>query len=138
MPTQSDNNLTRIQSEKVWDDKPIQRLEALGRHGERLGGTGGEFATPRVQNYGFTNHPPKGSIGVTNTLGGNPTNAMITNMEHPDFRPKNLEEGEFKLYEKWGGYDHARQDRWIRKVGNATIECIRSGNIVHLNRSGAS
>ena len=95
---------------KTHDDKEQQRLEAWGRHNERYGGTTGKHAVPRVQSYGFTNHAPKGSQGVTLNLGGNPDNAMMIGMEHPKYRPKNLEEGEFKLYEKWGGYDHAQEN----------------------------
>ena len=137
MATQMDNMIVRVQSIKTHDDKEQQQLEAWGRQGERLGGNTGKNAVPRVQDYGYTNHAPNGSQGVTLNLGGNPDNAMLIGMEHPKFRPKNLEEGEFKLYEKWGGYDHAQQPVWIRKVGGATIECFRDGK-VHLNRSGAS
>ena len=136
MPGPTDNMIVRVQSIKVYDDQEQQRFEADGRHGERFGGTSGKNAVPRVQGYGMTSYPPKGSQGVTLNLNGNPENAMLIGMEHPKYRPKNLKEGEFKLYEKWGGYDHAQDKVWLRKVGSATIECFRDGK-VHINRSGA-
>lgn len=137
MATQMDNMLVRVQSIKTHDDKEQQQLELWGRKNERYGGNTGKNAIPRVQSYGFTNHAPNGSQGVNLNLGGNPDNAMCIGIEHPQYRPKNLEEGEFKLYEKWGGYDYAQEPKWIRKVGTATIECFRDGR-VHINRSGAS
>lgn len=133
MATQMDNMITRVQSIKVYDDKEQQRFEAWGRNKERLGGTSGKYGVPRVQDYGFTNHPPQGSQGVTMALGGNPDNAMLIGMEHPEHRPKNLAEGEFKQYEMWGGYEHGKQDRWIKKVGDAVTLHIREGGIIHLN-----
>jgi phage gp45-like len=137
MATQADNMITRVQSIKCYDDKDQQCFEADGRKYERFGGTSGKYAVPRIQGYGFTSHPPKGSQGITTTLGGNPENTMLIGMEHPEHRPKNLAEGEFKQYEMWGGYDYGKQDKWVRKVGTATIECFRDGK-VHINRPGAS
>ena len=134
MPTQADNMLVRVQSEKVLDDQPQQMVQAQGRYNERYGGTKG---VPRIQSYGFSSHPPAGSQGVTTTLGGNPDNAMVVGMEHPEHRPKDLGEGEFKQYEKWGGYQHAKEDKWVTKVGSATIEHERGSGIVHINRPGA-
>jgi phage gp45-like len=136
MATQMDNTIHRNQLAKTHDDKEQQRVEADGRAGERYGGTSGKFAVPRVQSYGFTNHAPVGSQGVNINLGGNNDAAMVIGMEHPKYRPKDLKEGEFKLYEMWGGFDHGTENVWKRKVGKATIECFRDGK-VHINRSGA-
>lgn len=133
MATQMDNMITRVQSIKCYDDKEQQQFEAWGRKHERFGGTTGKNAVPRVQGYGFTSHPPTGSQGVTVTLGGNPDNTMLIGMEHPQHRPKNLAEGEFKVYDKWEAYQHGKQDRWIHKVGNAITLHIRDGGHIHLN-----
>ena len=63
MATQPDNAIARVQSVTVYDDGEQQKFEAQGRRGERYGGTGGAYATPRVQSYGFTSHPPEGQPG---------------------------------------------------------------------------
>lgn len=133
MPTQADNTIVRTQFEKVHDDGDQQQIEMLGRKDERYGGSSGKYGVPRIQSYGFSSHPPKGSQAITTTLDGNPDKAMVSGGEHPQFRPKNLAEGEFKQYEKWGGYEHGKQDRWIKKVGDAITLHIREGGIIHLN-----
>jgi phage gp45-like len=133
MPTQADNTLVRTQFEKVYDDDEQQKVEMLGRQNERYGGSTGKHAVPRIQSYGFTSHPPKGSQAITTTLDGNPDKAMVSGGEHPQFRPKNLAEGELKLYEKWGGYLYGKEDRWIFNKGGAVILMIDAGNIVHIN-----
>ena len=118
MPTQADNTIIRVQTEKVHDDQPQQMIEALGRAHERFGGTKG---VPRIQEYGYTSHPPKGSQGVTTVLGGNPDNTMLVGLEHPEYRPKNLEEGEFKKYDMWGHFLYAPGESVVlqgRRVGD--------------------
>jgi len=137
MPTQADNSLVRVQSIKVYDDEGHQKFEANGRNGERFGGTGGKYATPRVQNYGMTAHPPEGSLGITGNLGGNPTNAMITNMEHPDHRPNNLEEGEVKVYDMWDHYMYLKEDEWYTKVGPCEIWYKDEGGAIKIKVGGA-
>jgi len=128
MATQVDNMLVRVQSIKTYDDKEQQQLEAWGRHNERYGGTTGKNAVPRVQHYSLTNHPPNGSQGVTLNLNGNPDNSMMIGMEHPQYRPKNLAEGEFKLYEMWGGYLWGRPGVWIcnRKIQMPEVQLALS------------
>lgn len=117
-----------MQSIKVYDDKEQQRLEAHGRSGERYGGTGGTYATPRIQDYGMTSHPPEGSQGVT-VSDGNPDKAMIHGMEHPKYRPKNLEEGEVKVYDRWSHFQYLQEQQWYWKVGPCEMWFKESGEI---------
>ena len=149
MATQADNMIIRAQAIKTWDDKQQQGLEVYGRHNERFGGVTGENAIPRIQYYPITSHVPNGSQGLVLCLGGNPDVAVVVGMEPPDIRPTDLEEGEFKLYDKWDHYLHGKEDEWYVKVGpceawlkesgqirfkcgSAVIE-MSEGGVVHLN-----
>jgi phage gp45-like len=135
MPTQPDQMITRTEIIETYDKDDQQKLQANGRYQERYGGQG-PMGVPRVQSYGFTSHVPKGSHAYTMTPTGNPDHAAIIGLEHAQSRPRDLAEGEFKTYEKWGGFDHGKEDKWVRKVGTSTIESFRDGT-VHINRGDA-
>lgn len=128
MATQPDNTNLRTQQIKVHDDQEQQRVEAHGRFGERYG-LGAQDAIPRIQDYGLTSHPPNGSQGMITNLDGNPDKAMVHGMEHPKHRPKNLAEGEVKIYEMWEGFQHLTEDEWHWKVGPCEMWFKRSGDI---------
>ena len=67
--------------------------------------------------------------------GGNPDNVLSLGGEHPDSRPTGLAEGEWKDYDKWGHFLHAKEDRWQIKVGGCTIDIMHDGTI---NITGAT
>lgn len=56
----------------------------------------------RPQNFGFSSHPPKGSTGIVVSLGGERSRSLFLGGEHDDHRPKDLGEGEAKLYDAEG------------------------------------
>jgi phage gp45-like len=100
MTTQGDNSLVRVQSIEADDDGDQQLFQANGRHKERMGGNQKGKGVPRVQSYGMSCNPPKGSFGMTMGSNGNPDQNMIVGMEHPEVRPKGLKEGEVQMYYK--------------------------------------
>jgi hypothetical protein len=65
-------------------------------------------------------------------LNGNPDVSVTVGME-PQSRPKNLAEGEFKIYEKWNGFLYAKQDKWEITVGSATIKMERDSGKIYIN-----
>jgi hypothetical protein len=134
MPTQIDNALIRTQIIKTHDDGDQQKLEAYGRSSERFGGTTSETATPRLQNYGYSSYVPAESQGITSIPNGNPDMAMMTNIEHPKSRWKNLAvEGNIVEYDKWQHRRLKEEKKWTDKVGNAIVLMTEEGDIVHLN-----
>ncbi len=56
----------------------------------------------RLQHFGFSSRPPKGSTSVVVSLGGERSRSVILGGEHDDYRPTGLEEGESKLYDMHG------------------------------------
>lgn len=65
----------------------------------------------RVQNYGFSSHPPAGAEGLVLALGGRSDRAMFLGMEHPEKRPVGLNEGESILYGPDGRKLHIQGDK---------------------------
>jgi len=135
MPTPTDNMLTRVALTQTYDSEPQQTLTADGRYGESFGGkSGAKLATPRLQEYGYSSYAPNGSLGITQVTDGNPDKAMITKLEHPDFRWKNLAaEGNIAEYDKWQHRRLKEQTQWTDKVGTAEVLYQESGGIVHIN-----
>lgn len=131
MPTPTDNQIIRTKLEKTHDDGTQQKVEATGRYGERFGGTSAQNATPKIQHYGFTYHAPVGSHGYTLIPEGNPDSGAILNYEHTQYRPKNLAEAEWKLYDKWGHFLYAQEHQWYFKVGTSEI-WLKDDGTIHL------
>lgn len=71
----------------------FQRLSGRGHQGH-------EFTdVHRVQPFGFSSTPPKGSHGVGLPREGRHSNGIfLLGGEHPDFRPKDLPDGATALY----------------------------------------
>lgn len=129
MPTQADNTIIRAKVVKVHDGGEQQTIEAEGRHKERFGGSSGQGAIPHAQRYGHSENPPEGSIGHTVIPDGNPDKAMITSMEHPEHRPKDLQPGEGKFYDMWGHYLHKKEHEWHFKIGPVEVWLKDSGEV---------
>lgn len=128
-PTPTDNTHVRTKLTKTFDDGVQQKVQADGRSGEKFGGASGQNGTPVHQDYGRSVHRPAGTVMLTSVPDGNPDKAMTMGGEHPDHRPKNLAEGEWKDYDKWGHFLHAKEDRWQIKVGSCTIDIMHDGTV---------
>lgn len=108
----SDNMLVRFKLTRVMDDLSYQRVQGAGRKNEVWGK--GEYGPMRVQNYGFTANAPIGSVGLAQPMLGNPDEGMITNLEHPDYRPRNLAEGDVMFYSKHNAGAGADRSDYIK------------------------
>ena len=110
----------RVKVIKVVDTEKIQRITVSGLDGE-------EFELPlRGQPFGLTGVPPVGSVGYLYSANGRPDQGFLSDMEHPDHRPRNREDGETVVYGKAG------QKIVLDKNGNV-ITTPGAGGIVHIN-----
>lgn len=105
----NDNLLMRFELVEVDDHGEIQSARGTGRKGESFGGK--KFKPPRYQPYGHSANPPKGSIGVFISLGGNIDQGFIAWAEHPDHRPKGQQPGENQIYDDQGQYVKLARDK---------------------------
>ena len=88
----------RVELVSVKDNDGIQYVVALGHADEQF------KDAHRVQPFGFTAHPPKGSHGLALAVNGRPDQTTIIGVEHPDHRQKNLAEGEVAFYDANGQF----------------------------------
>lgn len=126
MPNSKDNVVVRTRLDETDDSGKQQMMTFRGRRKEKMGG---KQKVMRLQSYGVSEHPPKGSQGVTTIPGGSPSLAMVMGMEHPDHRPKNLAEGEGKIYDMWGGNLYKQEDKWTITKGGSSIVMYDDGHI---------
>lgn len=78
---------------KVNDDGKQQTVTHHGLAGEQ------HSDVYRPQYFGLSSHPPKGSTGITISLGGERSRSILFGGEHDEHRPTKLKEGELKLYD---------------------------------------
>jgi hypothetical protein len=130
MPTADSNTHVRCQLIETDDSQDQQMCQHYGRYNERYGSK--KYGVPKQQNYGRTSHDPKEAHGRLTSSNGNPVMAMSAFHEDPKSRPKNLEEGQWKDYDKWSHYCHAKQDQWYWKVGTA-VAWYKDAGEIHLN-----
>jgi phage gp45-like len=130
----TDNTLVRTKLTKTDDSGKQQTLQLTGRKKEVLGGQ--KKGIVRVQHYGFTNHAPKGSLGITLIMNGNPDQTLVIGIEHPDHRPTNLKEGEAEMYDDQGQYILIARDRIYVKTpkdvmveAGGKVDIVATGNI---------
>ena len=99
------NLLRRVSSTKIDDTGTQQRVEMTGLKGEAFKNV------VRLQPYGFSSVPPKGSEGVLLTQGGRSDRAHVLGLEHKDYRPVKRKDGEVVFYDLNG------QEVYISKDG---------------------
>lgn len=77
----------------------------------------------RPQQFGFSSRPPKGSTGIVVSLGGERSRSVFLGGEHDDHRPRDLEEGEGKLYDAAGNliYMAGKNGTKIKTVKGDTV-----------------
>lgn len=107
--------LVRVAIDKTDDTGKQQTVQATGRHRERFGGQ--KHGAHRMQAYPLSTHLPAGSQALVAALNGSPDMPVIIGGEHPDKRPKDLAEGEWKLYDAFDADNlvHAKDGEWIVK-----------------------
>lgn len=71
----------------------------------------------RVQNYGLTSHPPRGSTAIAVAVGGNRNHLVAIAVDDEASRPRELEEGEVALY------NNANAQQLLDRDGNIRIRC---------------
>lgn len=70
----------------------------------------------RVQNFGFSGHPPAGAVLVAVAVGGSRDHMMVVACEHPAYSPP-LKSGESAMYAQFG------QLFKMDEQGNVTLIC---------------
>lgn len=100
--TPTNNMIFRAELVETKDGDGQQVVKLRGRDGEELGGPDGDI--PVVQQYGMSTHVPKGAHALVFVPNGNMSQAVVLGWEHPDYRPKNLNADENKIYHSNG--DH--------------------------------
>ncbi len=103
MPFRADDHSSRLairrtESVEVDDAGDMQRMTALGYDDETI------KMAHRVQPFGLSTHPPKGSHGLAVLGNGRPDQNVFLGIESPEHRPRNLPEGATKLYDKDGTF----------------------------------
>lgn len=105
----NENLMLRFELVEVDDAGELQTVRGQGRKNEMFGGK--KFKVPRMQNYGHSINPPKGSIGVAFALNGNLDQVFVAWCEHPTHRPTSQEPGESQLYDDQGQYIKIARDK---------------------------
>jgi phage baseplate assembly protein V len=70
----------------------------------------------RVQEYGFTSHPPKDSEGVVAFLGGNQQHGVVIATDSSKYRIKPLPEGAVAIYNMNGDFVKLESDKMTVEV----------------------
>jgi len=112
--------MRRVEVIKVDDREGVQKVTVMGLADE-------VFELPyRGQGHGLTSVPKVGSVGYAFLVNGRPDQAVLTGLEHPDDRPKNLESGESTMYATPG------QKVEMKSNGDVLVRSAGGGKI-HLN-----
>lgn len=72
----------------------------------------------RMQQYGFSSHPPAGSHVVVLNVGGQRDHPIIIGADDPSARPQNLAAGEVMLWSGHGHRAHLREDGGVLLTTN--------------------
>jgi phage baseplate assembly protein V len=110
------------------DTGRIQKLQLTVLNGERIS----EVA--RVQQFGHSSRPPKGSTCVVLCMSGSRTYPLVIAVDDPASRPTGLDEGESILYNAFGDYAKLDKDGNFRvhastKVYIDSPEAEFTGNV---------
>lgn len=95
----------------INDAGGLQLLQVEALDSEPLDGV------ERVQNFGHTSHPPRGSMPVLVAVAGSRDHMVAVAVDNDEHRPRGLQEGESAMYNAHGVKLLFDQD------GNATLDC---------------
>ncbi len=71
----------------------------------------------RVQNFGLSSHPPRGSLPIMVAVSGSRDHLVAVAVDNEAHRPKGLSEGEVKLYSAHNSFFYLNED------GEAILDC---------------
>lgn len=95
----------------INDAGGLQRLQVEALDNEPLDDV------ERVQNFGLTSHPPRGSVPVLVAVAGSRDHMIAVAVDNEEYRPRGLKEGESAIYNAHGVLFMFDKD------GNATLNC---------------
>ena len=64
----------------------------------------------RIQDYGFTSKPLKGSEALVGFINGNKDQGIVIKVDNAQYRLKGLEDGEVAMYNNTGAYVKMKKD----------------------------
>lgn len=103
----------------------VQFVQIDGVEGEQL------QDVELFQHYGYTSHPPKGSMAIVLPIGGKTSHGVVIATEHGTYRLKGLESGEVALYSDEGDSVVLRRGRVV-EVTTETFR-INAATAIELN-----
>lgn len=78
----------------------------------------------RPQPFGMSSRPPKGATGIVVSLGGERSRSVFLGGEHDDHRPRDLSEGEAKLYDAEGNVIY------LARKNGTTIKTAKGDTVI--------
>ena len=75
----------------------------------------------RYQNYGLATNVPPGAKGIKAAIGSNHEDLAVLILDHPEFRVKNLKNGEVVLFDKNGQQIFFKENGTIEVKGNEKV-----------------
>lgn len=94
----------------------VQLVQVDGLAGEQL------QDAEMFQHYGYTSHPPAGTMAVIVPIGGKTSHGIAVATEHGSYRKKNLAAGEVALYTDEGDCIVLNRGRIVRVVAGTQLE----------------
>ena len=101
------NSVSQALLAAVKDSEGLQVVKVEGYADEIADGI------ERIQNYGLTSNPPKGSEAIVVNIGTNSDHGVVIAMDSATYRKKNLKPGEVAVYDKNGSYILLKEDGTI-------------------------
>lgn len=103
----------------VDDAAAMQKLQLTVLQDERLP------AVERVQQFGFSGNPPKGSTCVVLCMAGSRSYPLVIAVEDPATRPKNLPAGAAEIYDAAGNYLRFNADGtfYLKAATSGVVDC---------------
>ena len=86
--------------------------------------------TPRLAEFGFTSRPPVGADAVLVFIGGDRSNGVVIATGDQKSRPRDLEEGETKVYDLFGKFIHFTKDGGIIIEANNSPVTVNNATTV--------
>lgn len=109
------NLLSRAVVSLVSDSPMMQELQLKALSGEVID------RAERFQNYGHTSHPPQGSEAAVLHLGADRSHSVAVAVDNRRHRPRELAEGESKLYHLNGDFIHMKNGNEIEIFSKARV-----------------
>ena len=131
-------SIFRFEGASTDDTGDLQTLKGHGYAGEELVGV------HRVMPFGLSSHAPAGSHSLALAARGQRTLVAALGLEHPQYRQKNLKEGQSAIYDSAGnatrllGSDGIWHDAGTRaqKLTGDTLSGVAKNNAIYGSKNG--